>query len=235
MQKLRVLDLHGCQKLDDSTLACLALASKQCNNRLHVDTGHSEKFQALEDGNIWKYRVKRQNNFNSSDGGNDIDICDYTLGCANCSYNKSFSAAPTVWNYHPSTTNTIATTSYFSSIVSNNFSCLDETNLSSAVNTDVASMGSLQSLNLSGCRAVTSTGLNLLVKSGFLKGLEEIDLSGCEKLTAACISSLLFECELLRPQNVSYCDNVLDVPGEQLMGGCENLAHPLRYCCRRAN
>ena len=91
----------------------------------------------------------------------------------------------------------------------------------------------LKRLNLSGCYKITDVGLGHLVKSRFVKEMTHLDVSGCFRLTRVGLDIVVRNNDSLRPENLSYCDEIFDGPYSTSANGCNNLCHPMRACCRK--
>jgi F-box/leucine-rich repeat protein 5 len=87
-------------------------------------------------------------------------------------------------------------------------------------------------LNLSGCYLLSDMGLRALAGCGPYPHLYRIDLSGCLNLTGAGIFSLVDVSPGLDPEQLFYCDNILDGPFPDTASGCQNLCCGSRMCCR---
>lgn len=258
LQKLRVLDLRGCAKLDDTALNCLAncaalttrhsrhekqdvMAAEHASHaRLVGGISHTNHATMSESNlncsgspdNIVFDEMQKYHRYNnwlqvgSNEPGSDIN---------------SPHAKDIRWNYNPTTSETVSILQRSTSPLAapatrcNTRQDCNVNNATSSIDERGSNMlPSLRTLNISGCRAVSSTGLALLLESGMLRCVNEVDLSGCDLLTTTSITALLSHCPHLSPDKVAYCDNICDVPREEEMNGCANLAHPLRHCCRRA-
>ena len=89
----------------------------------------------------------------------------------------------------------------------------------------------LKRLNLSGCRAVTSYGIEkLLIHQPCL---EELDLSGVYKIDGETLTTYVEDCPRLVPQKLAYCNDIEDGPWPDLASGCQNLECPTRFCCQK--
>ena len=91
----------------------------------------------------------------------------------------------------------------------------------------------LKTLNLSGCYKITDNGLAHLVRSGMVRSITHLDVSGCFKLTRIGLDAIVYLNSSLKPENISYCDEILDGPYVMSANGCSNLCHPMRACCRK--
>ena len=89
----------------------------------------------------------------------------------------------------------------------------------------------LRRVVLSGCRAVTSYGVELMVVHQ--AALEELDLSGCYKLDGETLTQFAQGCPKLRPQRLSYCNDIEDGPYPDQANGCANLECSMRFCCQQ--
>ena len=88
----------------------------------------------------------------------------------------------------------------------------------------------LSKLILSGCRLVTSLGIvHLLPHQG---SLQELDLSGCFKIDGQTLAAFVRDCPKLRPQRLSYCNDIEDGPYQDTANGCLNLECEVRFCCQ---
>lgn len=90
----------------------------------------------------------------------------------------------------------------------------------------------LASLNLSGCWRIRDKGLLACGDAGALLGLTFLDVSGCYQLTGRGLESVARVCPSLPPQQLWYCDDIMDGPFPTMANGCANLANPVRICCR---
>ncbi|CAF0705363.1 unnamed protein product [Brachionus calyciflorus] len=91
---------------------------------------------------------------------------------------------------------------------------------------------SLVSINLSGCWSLSDYGLSYLASKYDLSNLKYLNLSGCVNLTAFGMSLFLEYSDLLKGENVYYCDNITDGPLSDTANGCENIECAKKYCCR---
>jgi len=92
---------------------------------------------------------------------------------------------------------------------------------------------SLKYLSLSGCSEITDEGLRCLFDAGVLKRLEFLDVSGCYLMTGQGLCSVADSLTLLRPENLFYCDQIIDGPHPETSNGCQNLEIGMRACCRQ--
>ncbi|KAG8196333.1 hypothetical protein JTE90_013818 [Oedothorax gibbosus] len=92
--------------------------------------------------------------------------------------------------------------------------------------------GSLKYLNLSGCKEITDDGLRCLFEAGVIRDLEFLDVSGCWLLSGQELCSITNSLKFLEPENISYCDQIVDGPYPQAANGCQNLENGVRACCR---
>jgi len=89
----------------------------------------------------------------------------------------------------------------------------------------------LKRLNLSGCRAVTSYGIEkLLIHQPCI---EELDLSGVYKIDGETLATYVEDCPRLVPQKLAYCNDIEDGPWPDQASGCQNLECPTRFCCQK--
>lgn len=87
-------------------------------------------------------------------------------------------------------------------------------------------------LNLSGARAVTSYGMTFLTP--YQASLEELDLSGVYKLDGDTLTIFVEGCPKLRPQSLSYCNDIEDGPYPKEANGCSNLeCGGFKFCCQQ--
>jgi len=61
--------------------------------------------------------------------------------------------------------------------------------------------------------------------------LKLLDVSGLHKITAAGLDSFLHMCPNLRPDMLSYCDDIMDGPFSDVANGCQNVDSS-KICCR---
>uniref|UniRef100_A0A2L2XX96 Putative f-box and leucine-rich repeat protein 5 n=1 Tax=Parasteatoda tepidariorum TaxID=114398 RepID=A0A2L2XX96_PARTP len=92
---------------------------------------------------------------------------------------------------------------------------------------------SLKFLSISGCCEITDEGLRCLFEAGVLKMLEFLDVSGCWLLTGPGLCSLTSALTFLKPENLFYCDQIVDGPHPDTSNGCQNLETGVRACCRQ--
>ncbi|XP_055947771.1 F-box/LRR-repeat protein 5-like isoform X1 [Argiope bruennichi] len=92
---------------------------------------------------------------------------------------------------------------------------------------------SLRYLNLSGCNKITDEGLRCLFDAGVLDKLQFLDISGCWLLSGPELCSMIESLTHLKPENIFYCDQILDGPYPDSANGCQNLENGFRACCRR--
>lgn len=86
-------------------------------------------------------------------------------------------------------------------------------------------------LNLSGCRSLTSVSLEHLAVHATV--LQELDLSGCYKIDGITLTLFVNQCPRLRPEKLSYCNDIEDGPFQETANGCLNLECEFRFCCQR--
>lgn len=90
----------------------------------------------------------------------------------------------------------------------------------------------LQHLNLSGCTAVTDGGLLALLAVSLQNGsLLFLDLSGCWRLSGSTLTEIVGSFPALQPDQLSYCDMIMNGPHPTQANGCQNLNCPVRGCC----
>ncbi|RNA08313.1 F-box LRR-repeat 5-like [Brachionus plicatilis] len=91
---------------------------------------------------------------------------------------------------------------------------------------------SLISINLSGCWSISDYSLSFLASKYELNDLEYLNLSGCVNVTSFGMNLFLEFSDMLKGENLFYCDNITDGPLSDTANGCENLECAKKYCCR---
>ena len=86
-------------------------------------------------------------------------------------------------------------------------------------------------LSLSGCYRLSSTGIESLLVTRIFDELVHLNLSGCPYIGGKVLSSLVTQCPNLEPENLFYCDNILDGPCPYLATGCLNRGDGTKFCC----
>ena len=89
----------------------------------------------------------------------------------------------------------------------------------------------LKYLSLSGCYHITCVGLKSMLSTRIFDELVHLDLSGCPSIGGNILSSLVSQCPSLEPENLYYCDNILDGPCANFASGCLNRSDGNRFCC----
>jgi len=90
----------------------------------------------------------------------------------------------------------------------------------------------LSRLTLSGCRCITSLGVQHL--EIHQSSLIELDLSGCYRVDGETLTMFVRECSKLKPQKLSYCNDIEDGPYQDTANGCLNLECEARFCCQNS-
>ena len=86
-------------------------------------------------------------------------------------------------------------------------------------------------LSFSGCYRLSCTGIKSLISARIFDELVHLNLSGCPYIGGTVISSLVKQCPNLEPENLFYCDNILDGPCTYLASGCLNRGDGTKFCC----
>ena len=106
---------------------------------------------------------------------------------------------------------------------------------SSATNSDTPDGNSVYSplkyLSLSGCYRLSCTGIKSLLSTRIFNELVHLNLSGCPYIEGKVLSSLAKQCPNLEPENLFYCENILDGPCPYLASGCLNRCDGTKFCC----
>lgn len=90
----------------------------------------------------------------------------------------------------------------------------------------------LSYLSLSGCTSVTDYGLRTLLEVSLLNdNLRFMDLSGCMHLSADLLNAVTQGSSKLQPQDLYYCNRIVNGPYPTEANGCQNLECPIRGCC----
>jgi len=89
----------------------------------------------------------------------------------------------------------------------------------------------LQSLSISGCEALTDSSLHAL--SPIAKNLKYFDCSGCFRFTGDALKDFTKGSLSLKPESISYCNEIQDGPYPEQANGCDNQdCDQIRSCCR---
>ena len=106
---------------------------------------------------------------------------------------------------------------------------------SSAVNRDTPEdfneYSLLKYLSLSGCYRITRTGFESMLSKRIFDELVHLDLSGCPNIGGSILSNFVSQCPNLEPENLYYCDNILDGPCGNFASGCLNCGDGTKFCC----
>lgn len=109
---------------------------------------------------------------------------------------------------------------------------IEDIHLNEKSSSENVSNNSLESINLSGCWGLSDYGLSYIASKYDLSNLKYVNLSGCVNLTSFGMNLFLEYSDLLRGENLYYCDNITDGPLSETANGCENLECVKKYCCR---
>lgn len=91
---------------------------------------------------------------------------------------------------------------------------------------------SLGYLNFSGCYEVTERGLFYLLNEGLLQQLSYLNVSSCFNISGIALNNIVRRCRKLQPENLSYCNAIINGPYPTLANGCDNMYHPIKVCCQ---
>ncbi|CAL1291664.1 unnamed protein product [Larinioides sclopetarius] len=88
-------------------------------------------------------------------------------------------------------------------------------------------------LDVSYTSVLDSAFKGCLFDAGVLNKLQFLDVSGCWLLNGPELCSVTDSLTHLNPENIFYCDQILDGPYPDSANGCQNLESGIRACCRQ--
>ena len=91
----------------------------------------------------------------------------------------------------------------------------------------------LSYLSLSGCKSVTDFGLASLLEVTLTvsDSLTFMDVSGCPMISGGVLNAVADRSPRLQPQDLYYCNRIVEGPYSDEANGCQNLECPVRNCC----